>query len=104
VKSVVVLQQSQVFIIIFVPNVMSWDCTLNLLDAVKLLNVVSDFDFKAAERTQRFAIYDDQKEGHSIWVDTGSVSKEYRKHLEEIVKSRKLRIRELKGYFVISGY
>jgi hypothetical protein len=103
VKSVVVLQQSQVFIIIFVPNVMSWDCTLNLLDAVKLLNVVSDFDFKASEKTPRFAIYDNQREGHTIWVEAGSVSEEYRK-LEEIVKSRKLRIRELKGYFVISGY
>jgi hypothetical protein len=82
---------------------MGWDCTINLLDAVKLLNVVSDFDFQASKKTPRFSIYDNQNEGHTIWVEAGSVSEEYRKHLEEIVKSRKLRIKELKGYFVISG-
>ena len=79
-------------------------CKLNLQEAVSLLGVVSNFDFKAYEKKPRFYIYDNQKAGHTLWVETASVSEEYRKFLEEIVKSRKLLFRNLDGYLIISGY
>jgi hypothetical protein len=76
---------------------------VNLVEAVELLEVVSDFQFKASEEKPDFYIYDNQKEGHALWVKSALISEAYRNYLKEIAESRKLEIRESEGYLIIQG-
>jgi hypothetical protein len=77
---------------------------VNLSEAVELLEVVSDFQFKASEEKPDFYIYDNQKEGYTLWVKSHLISEEYRNYLKEVVESRKLGIRESDGYLIIQGH
>ena len=77
---------------------------MNLTEAVELLDVVSDFDFKGSEEKPAFSIYDSQKEGYNLRIKASLVNEEYRGYLEEIVKSRNLGIREIEGYLIIYSY
>ena len=78
--------------------------SVNLSEATELLDAVSDFHFNALKKKPDFSIYDNQKEGYTLWIKTNLVSEEYRKYLEEIVKSYKLGIRESNGYLIIHSY
>jgi hypothetical protein len=77
---------------------------LNLVEAVELLDAVSDFNFKETEKKPSFCIYDSQKEGFVLRVKADLVSEEYRDFLKGIVESRKLGMRESEGYLTIYGY
>jgi hypothetical protein len=77
---------------------------LNLNEAIELLEIVSDFDFKASEKKPNLSIHDNQSEGYVLYVKADLVSEEYRNYLEKIVESRNLRLSELEGYLRIYGY
>jgi hypothetical protein len=76
---------------------------LTLNEAIDLLCVVSDFQFKDSEKRPDFCIYDNQNDGYNLRIKAELVTAEYRSYLNEIVKSRKLRIRESEGYLIIYG-
>jgi hypothetical protein len=76
---------------------------LNLIEAIELLDSISDFNFVRFKKKPSFSIYDKEKEGFVLCVKANLVNAEYRNFLGEIVKSRKLRMRELDGYLTISG-
>jgi hypothetical protein len=77
---------------------------VNLVEAVELLNAVSDYDFKGSEKIPNFYIYDNQKEGFVLMVKADLVNEEYRDYLNRIAESRKLGIRESKRYIIIYGH
>ncbi len=77
---------------------------MNLNEAIELLRVVTDFKFNVSEKKPDFTIYDNQSEGYVLCVKADLVSEEYRKYIERIVESRKLRIRESEGYLRIYGH
>ncbi len=77
-------------------------CLVNLKEAVDLLDVISNFKFKVSE-TPKFCIYDQGKEGHTLWIKADLISQEYRNFLEKIVESGKLGIRKSNEYIVIFG-
>jgi hypothetical protein len=76
---------------------------VNFNEAIELLEVVSDFHFKASEKKPDFCIYDNQNEGYVLCVKALLINAEYRNYLKEIVESRKLGIRESEGYLIIYG-
>jgi hypothetical protein len=76
---------------------------MNLSEAIDFLDAVSDFHFKESEKKPDFLIYDNQKEGFVLCVKASLVGEKYRCFLGEIVKSRKLGMRESKGYLIIHG-
>jgi hypothetical protein len=75
---------------------------LNLVEAVELLDTVSDFDFKDSEKKPNFTIYDKQKEGFVLCIKANLVTEEYRRHLGRITKLRNLRMHESDGFLTIS--
>lgn len=77
--------------------------TLNLSEAIELLNVVSDFNFEATEKRPTITIYDNQNEGFVICVKASLVSEEYRIYLERVVKSRNLWMRDYEGFLMIKS-
>jgi hypothetical protein len=77
---------------------------VNLFEAVELLNVVSDFNFKDSENIPNISIYDNGLEGFVLCVKANLVNEEYRDFLKGIVESRKLGVRELEGYLIVYGY
>jgi len=77
---------------------------VNLLEAVELLEIVSNFDFKGSEKKPQFCIYDSQKEGYNLRIKANMVSEEYRSYLKEIVNSHELGMRESEGYLIIHGH
>ena len=74
---------------------------MNFNEAIELLEVVSDFHFKALEKKPDFCIYDNQNEGYSLCVKAHLINTEYRKFIKEIVESRKLGTHESEGYLII---
>lgn len=76
---------------------------MNLAEAVELLDVVSKFSFEATEKIPDLHIYDNQKGGFVLCVEAELIREEYRKYIEETVKSRNLRVRETEGYLMIYG-
>jgi hypothetical protein len=81
-----------------------WSISLNFDEAIELLRVVTDFQFKPSAIKPDFTIYDNQSEGYVLCVKADLVSEEYRNFLEKIVESRKLGIRESNGYLRIYGH
>ena len=78
--------------------------SLNLLEAVELLNAVSDFNFADSERRPTISIYDKQTEGFVLCIKAELVSEKYYNHLKGIVESHKLGLRESEVYLIIYGY
>jgi len=76
---------------------------LNFSEAIRLLEVVSDFPFKPSEKKLGFSIYDNQNQGYTLRVKASLVNSEYLKYVKEIVESRKLGMRESDGYLTIYG-
>jgi hypothetical protein len=75
---------------------------LNFIEAIELLDSISDFNFKGFKKKPSFSIYDKQKDGFVLCVKANLVNEEYRNFLQGIVESRNLRMRELDGYLIIS--
>jgi hypothetical protein len=82
-----------------------WLCLypVNLIEAVELLNAVSDYDFGSSKDIPDFSIYDNQQDGFVLCVKASLVDEEYRDYLKGIVESNKLEIRESDGYLTIYG-
>ena len=77
---------------------------VNLVEAVELLDAISDFNFKDSEKIPNISIYDKEKEGFVLCVKANMVDEEYRDFLKGIVESRKLGMRQSEGYLMIYGY
>jgi hypothetical protein len=77
---------------------------MNLNEAVELLRVVSKIPVKNLVKHPEIRIFHEIGEGYTLRVKTASVNADYRNHLNGIVESRKLGIRESKRYIIIYGY
>jgi hypothetical protein len=77
---------------------------VNLNEAIDLLDVVSDFQFKISEEKPDFCIYDYESGGYALSVKAHLISEKYRTFLKEIAESRNLRIREADGVLTIQSY
>ena len=77
---------------------------LTIKDAINLLDVISEFQFNAAEKKPNAVIYDNQTGGFVLYFKASLVSNEYRAHLQKITESRKLRMHESEGYLIIQGF
>ena len=75
---------------------------MNLSEAVKLLDAISDFDFKSSEKPN-FSVYDRQTEGVVLCVKANLVTEEYLRYLKKIIESYKLGIRKSEEYLIIYG-
>jgi hypothetical protein len=76
---------------------------VNFNEAIELLEAVSDFQFKPSEKKPDFCLFDNQNQGYNLQVKADLINEKYRTYLDEIVESRKLRIRESGGYLTIYG-
>jgi hypothetical protein len=74
---------------------------MNLDEAVELLRVVSAIPVKDAAKHPEIRIFHNIGEGYTLNIKAHSVNAEYRNHLNEIVESRNLRIRESKRFLII---
>ena len=74
---------------------------MNFREALELLAVVSDFDFKSSDEKSDFCLYDDGKQGYTLRVKKSLINSAYRNYIQKIVESRKLWTRESEGYLVI---
>jgi len=77
--------------------------TVNLEEAIDLLEVVSDFDFGGSEKTPTITIFDHQKDGVVLHVKEDLISDEFRRYLYGVVKSRNLLLRGSEGLLIIYG-
>jgi hypothetical protein len=77
---------------------------VNLIEAVELLDAVSNFLFQDSEKSPNVSVYDNQNEGFVLCIKTNVVNEKYRDFLKGIVKSHKLGMRESEGYLMIYGY
>jgi hypothetical protein len=76
---------------------------MNLAEAVELLSVVSAIPVKNPLKSPEICIFFNQGEGYTLRIKRHLVNADYRKHLDEIVESRKLGFRESKRYLIIYG-
>jgi len=81
----------------------SWLSVLNFIEAIELLEVVTDFQFKPSEKKPDFCVYDNQNQGYTLCVKANMVNAEYLEHIKATAESRKLGLRESQGYLVIYG-
>jgi hypothetical protein len=77
---------------------------VNLIKAIELLDAVSDFQFKALEIRPNVSILGSRNDGYNLWIKANLVNEEYRNHLKEVAKLRKLWMRESRGYLIIYDY
>jgi hypothetical protein len=76
---------------------------VNLSKAIELLDAVSNFQFLSGKRPN-VSIYGTPTNGYNLCVKANLVSEEYRNYLKEVAKSRKLGMRESRGYLIIYDY
>jgi len=74
---------------------------VNFREALELLSIVSDFQFKSSDEKSDFCLFDNGTQGYALRVKTSLLNAEYHSYIEKIVESRKLGIRELEGYLEI---
>jgi hypothetical protein len=77
---------------------------MNLDEAVELLKVVSAIPVKKSAKRPEIRIFNEIGEGYTLAIKTESVNAEYRNHLNKIVESYKLGLRESKRYLIIYGH
>ena len=77
---------------------------MNLNEAIELLRVVSAIPIKDSAKKPKIRVFYKEWEGYTLGVKVSLVNAEYRNYLDEIVKSRDLRIAELEGYLMVYGY
>ena len=76
---------------------------MNFKEAIQLLEAFTDFPSKSGEKRPNFSIYDNQNQGYSLSVKAQLIGAEYLNYVKKIVESRKLGVRESKGYLIIYG-
>jgi hypothetical protein len=76
---------------------------MNLEEAIELLKILTACSPESTVRLREIRIFFKHGEGYTLRIKARSVSPEYRKEIDEIVKSRKLAIRESKRYLIIYG-
>ena len=77
---------------------------MNLNRAIKLLDAVSDFQFKPSDKRPTISICYEQKDDYALYIRKGEVSQDYRNHLEKIVKSHNLQMRESNEHLKIHDH
>jgi hypothetical protein len=77
---------------------------MNLDEAVELLKVVSAITMKESAKRPEIRIFHEIGEGYTLNIKKESVNGEYRKHLDRIVDSCKLGIRESNSYLIIHSH
>jgi len=78
---------------------------MNLNEAVELLKVVSAIPVKKSVKHPEISVVHDVGEvtakAYTLHIEKNSADSDYRNHLEEIVESKKLAIRESERYLII---
>lgn len=77
---------------------------MNLDEAVELLRVVLAIPIKYSAKRPKIRIFHNIGEGYTLHIKADSINAEYRNHLNRIVESCKLAIRESNRYLIIYGY
>ena len=80
-------------------------CCMNLDKAVELLRIVSAIPVKKSAKNPEIrivhAVGEVMAKGYTLCIEKNSAEAEYRSHLNEIVESKKLAIRESERYLII---
>jgi hypothetical protein len=78
---------------------------MNLDEAVELLKIVSEIPVKKSAKHPEIrivhAVGEVMAKGYTLRIEKNSAGADYRNHLNEIVESKKLAIRESEGYLII---
>jgi len=74
---------------------------MNLDEAIELLSAVSAIPVKDSAKCPEIGIFHNIGKGYNLHIKAAQVDTEYRKHLDKIVESLNLAIREEKGYLII---
>lgn len=77
---------------------------MNLDEAIELLKVVSAIPVKETAKNPKIRIFYHEGKGYTLGIKANAVNAEYRRYLDEIVKSRSLGITASKGYLLVYGY
>jgi hypothetical protein len=79
--------------------------SMNLDETVELLRIVSEIPVKKSAKRPEIRVFcaidEVMAKGYAMRIEKDSVDADYRNHLNSIVESKKLTIRESKGYLVI---
>jgi len=76
---------------------------LRLNEAIKLLGVLSDFQFEPSKEKPKFTICDNGIQGYTLCAKAKLITEAYHDYLEEIVGPHKLGIHKSQGYLIIQG-
>ena len=74
---------------------------MKLNESIELLRIVSVIPFKESAIRPELRIFHNMIKGYTLYIKALQVDTEYRKHLNKIVESLKLAIREEKDYLII---
>jgi hypothetical protein len=77
---------------------------MNLDEAVELLRAVSAIPVQDSAKRPESHILHNIGEGYILRIEALLVNAEYRNHINRIVESLKLAIRESEGYLIIYGH
>jgi hypothetical protein len=74
---------------------------MNFVEIMELERVVSAFQTKFLAETPKIHVYDTQNEGYVLCIKKDLVKSGYLSFLEKVATTRGLRIRQLRGYFIL---
>jgi len=74
---------------------------MNLKESIELLRLVSEIPVNKSAQRPELRIFHNIGKGYNLHIKAAQVHTEYRKHLDKIVESLNLAIREEKGYLII---
>ena len=77
---------------------------MNLDEAIALLKVVSAIPIEDSAKSPKIRIFYKEGEGYTLGIKAHAANAEYRRYLDEVVKSRNLGITVSKGYLLVYGY
>jgi hypothetical protein len=78
---------------------------MNIFEALELNKTIATFHGKNPQPLSRFRIFETLNlgGGYALCINASSVSEEYLSFLKCLAKTRRLGIREFRGYLVISS-
>jgi len=74
---------------------------MNLYESIELLRVVSAIPVNESANRPELRIFHNMGKGYTLHIKAQQFDTEYRKHLNKIVESLNLAIREENGYLII---
>ena len=74
---------------------------MNLDESIELLRFVSAIPVNHSAKHPELRIFHNMSNGYTLHVEVQQIDTEYRKHLNKIVESLNLAIREENGYLII---